>query len=121
MYKVDSKEVRCMKIRAYDYGLMGERVKQARKTKRYTQAQLAEIIDMSSKNFSQIERGETGISLSTLMSLCKALEVSADYILFGTQGGKNSIDLILTELNEEQQLYAEKMLEVYAEYCKKHK
>ena len=91
------------------------------KTKRYTQAQLAEIIDMSSKNFSQIERGETGISLTTLMSLCKVLDVSADYILFGTQGGKSSIDLILSELNEEQHLYAEKMLEVYADYCKKHK
>ncbi len=61
MYKVDSREVRCMKIRAYDYGLMGKRLKQARKTKRYTQAQLAEIIDMSSKNFSRIERGEQGI------------------------------------------------------------
>ena len=49
------------------------------------------------------------------------LEVSADYILFGSQGGKSSVDLILSELNEEQQLYAEKMLEVYADYCKKHK
>ena len=68
MYNIDSKEVRCMKIRAYDYGLIGEKVKQARKTKRYTQVQLAEIIDMSSKNFSQIERGTTGISLTTLMS-----------------------------------------------------
>lgn len=61
MYNIDLRKVKCMKIRAYDYGLMGERIKQARKSKRYTQAQLAEIIDMSSKNFSQIERGETGI------------------------------------------------------------
>lgn len=112
-----------MKIHPYDYGLMGKRIKQARKVKRYTQAQLAEIIDMSSKNFSQIERGETGISLSTLISLCKFLDISADYVLFGVKGEnkKNSIDLLMSELDEEQQLYAEKMIEVYADYCKKHK
>lgn len=112
-----------MKIHPYDYGLMGKRIKQARKAKRYTQAQLAELIEMSSKNFSQIERGETGISLSTLISLCKFLDISADYILFGNQGEnkKSSIDLLMSELNEEQQLYAEKMIEVYADYCKKHR
>lgn len=109
-----------MKIHPYDYGLMGARIKQARKNKRYTQAQIAEIIDMSSKNFSQLERGETGMSISTLISLCKTLEVSADYILFGVHGAnqKSSVDLLLSNLNEEQQLYAEKMIAVYVDSCK---
>ena len=111
-----------MKIHPYDYGLMGARIKQARKNKRYTQAQIAEIIDMSSKNFSQLERGETGMSISTLISLCKTLEVSADYILFGLQGAnhKSSVDLLLSNLNEEQQLYAEKMIAVYVDSCKNY-
>ena len=75
---------------------------------------------MSSKNFSQLERGETGMSISTLISLCKTLEVSADYILFGLQGTnhKSSVDLLLSNLNEEQQLYAEKMIAVYVDSCK---
>ena len=109
-----------MKIQPYDYGLMGERVKQARKAKRFTQAQVAETINMSSKNFSQLERGMTGISLSTLISLCKALDVSADYILFGMESSKqnNSISIMLSELTESQQLYAEKLMEVYVESCK---
>lgn len=111
-----------MKFHSYDYGLMGARIKQARKAKRYTQAQIAEIIDMSSKNFSQIERGETGISISTLISLCKVLEVSSDYILFGTTSEKcqSSIDLLLSELNEEQRLSAEKMIAIYVDSCKKN-
>lgn len=110
-----------MKIQPYDYGLMGERIRQARKARRYTQAQVAEMINMSSKNFSQLERGMTGISLSTLISLCKTLEISADYILFGIENKKqnNSISIMLSELNEEQQLYAEKLLEVYVESCKR--
>ena len=109
-----------MKIQPYDYGLMGERVKQARKAKRFTQAQVAETINMSSKNFSQLERGMTGISLSTLISLCKALDVSADYILFGMESSKqkNSISIMLSELTESQQLYAEKLMEVYVESFK---
>lgn len=110
-----------MKIQPYDYGLMGERIRQARKARRYTQAQVAEMINMSSKNFSQLERGMTGISLSTLISLCKTLEISSDYILFGIESEKqnNSISIMLSELNEEQQLYAEKLLEVYVESCKR--
>ena len=110
-----------MKIQPYDYGLMGERIRQARKARRYTQAQVAEMINMSSKNFSQLERGMTGISLSTLISLCKTLEISADYILFGIENKKqnNSISIMLSELNEEQQLYAEKLLEVYVESCER--
>ena len=53
-------------------------------------------------------------------SVCKTLEVSADYILFGVQGAnqKSSVDLLLSNLNEEQQLYAEKMIAVYVDSCK---
>ena len=103
-----------------DYKLMGERIKQARKIKRYTQAQISEIIDMSSKNFSQLERGETGISVPTLISLCRALEVSTDYILFGVEKNTqhSSISRMLSELNEEQQLYAEKILDIFVQSCK---
>lgn len=108
-----------MKINPYDYGLMGKRVQQARKAKRYTQAELAEMIKMSSKNLSQLERGMTGISLSTLIGICKALDISADYILFGIENeNKNAIDIMLSELSEKEQIYAENLLSVYVEACK---
>ncbi len=110
-----------MKINLYDFGLMGERVKQARKAKRYTQAELAEFINMNPKNVSQIERGVIGISLSTLIGICKTLDVSADYILFGVTSGEqnNAVNKILSELSETEQIYAENLLAVYAEACKK--
>ena len=57
-----------MKTNLYDYGLIGERIRQARKAQRYTQAEVAEMINMSSKNFSQLERGATGLSLATLIA-----------------------------------------------------
>ncbi len=109
-----------MKINPYDFGLIGNRVKQARKAKRYTQAELAELINMNPKNVSQLERGMTGISLSTLISICKVLDVSADYILFGIKNREqnNSINIMLSELSETEQIYAENLLSVYVEACK---
>lgn len=110
-----------MKINPYNYGLMGKRVQQARKARRYTQADLGEIINMDPNNISSLERGVTGISLSTLISLCKTLDVSADYILFGIESknqNKNTINIMLSELSEKEQIYAEDLLWVYVEACK---
>ena len=76
-YNIEFRGV-CMKIEYYDFETIGKRVQQARKIKRYTQAELAEMINMSSQNLSCLERGTTGISIPTLMSLCKALDVSSD-------------------------------------------
>ena len=110
-----------MKINPYDYGYIGKRIQQVRKARRYTQAEVAEMINMSSKNLSQLERGMTGISLSTLINICKALNVSADYILFGIENenqNNNAVNIMLSELNEKEQLYAENLLLVYVEACK---
>ena len=109
-----------MKIKPYEYSLIGERVRQARKAKRYTQAQLAEKIDINPKNVSQLERGMTGISLSSLIAICRTLDVSADYILFGVEGkgAGDTVTKLLAQLDEKDQLYAEKLLQVYADACK---
>ena len=106
-----------MKLKNYDYGLMGRRVQQARKAKRYTQAELAEIINMSSKNLSQLERGMTGISIPTLISLCQALNISADYILFGESKERpnGTASVLLSKLSEEKQLQAEQILKIFVE------
>ncbi len=48
-----------------------------------TQEVLAEKLDMSTQYISDVERGATGISVGTLISLCEELNASSDYILFG--------------------------------------
>ncbi len=109
-----------MKTNLYDFGFIGKRVSQARKTKRYTQAELAELINMSVKNVSRLEHGIMGMSLPTLMSICNTLDVSADYILFGIKNTEqdNPITIMLSELSEQEQLYAENLILVYIEACK---
>ncbi len=113
-YKIEFRGVN-MKIRPYDFKPIGMRIKQMRKLRHFTQEQLAEIIDMSQKNLSMVERGAAGLSISSLMSICKALQTSADYILFGisASNSNNALVEMLSHLDEKQQTYAEEMLSVY--------
>lgn len=106
-----------MELSYYDMVLAGKRIQQARKAKGYTQEVLSEIIMMSSKNLSCLERGTTGLSLSTLVALSRALEVSTDYILFGNDNEKlnNTATLLLSKLPEEKQIQAEKVLQAFVD------
>lgn len=70
-----------MKIKPYDYAPVGERVKNARVMRELTQEQVANYIGVNSKHLSSVERGERGLSISSLMDLCKFLDIDADYIL----------------------------------------
>lgn len=59
--------------------LVGEQLKQIREAKKLTQAQVAERTGndgFSKSRVSDIERGQTNISLKTLESLMKALDIS---------------------------------------------
>ena len=60
---------------------MGHKIKRARKAQRITQIDLAQQIGLSPSFIGQIERGEKAASLETLEAICKALNVSADYLL----------------------------------------
>lgn len=62
---------------------VGARCQIARLSAGYTQQQLAELIDVSVQYLSDMERGKTGMSTTTVVRLCKALNVSADFILLG--------------------------------------
>ena len=65
----------------YDTHLIGQRIKEARKAKRYTQDYVSAQANIGEKFLSQIECGNAGLSVQTLLSLCNILEVSPNYIL----------------------------------------
>lgn len=64
---------------------MGRRIKEARKAKNYTVERFAEIMDLSTQTITNIEAGKKGTSVTTLAKICRNLEISSDYILFGKQ------------------------------------
>lgn len=61
--------------------MIGDRIREARKRKRLTQEQLAEIADISVTFLGEIERNKKLPGLYIFTRIVMALDVSADYIL----------------------------------------
>lgn len=64
---------------------MGNRIAKRRKELQLTQEQLAEAIDLSLQSISCIELGKKAIRPENLFNLCRALGLSADYVLTGVR------------------------------------
>lgn len=62
---------------------VGERIKERRKQMYYTQSSLAEKTGLTSQTIASAEHGSKELRMANLVSICQALEVSADYLLFG--------------------------------------
>lgn len=76
---------------------MGARIKEKRRSLKYTRETLAELADISPQFLANIECGKKGMSFPTLIRLCQCLGVSCDYILLGKtpdRGGGRVYELI---------------------------
>ena len=61
---------------------IGRRIKLARLNLNYTQSDLAEKVDLSTRYISQLERGIAFGSANTIVQICKALKISPDFLLY---------------------------------------
>ena len=59
---------------------IGDRIKLARSQTDYTQEELAEKLQLSSRYISQLERGIAFGSATTIVNICKALNISSDFL-----------------------------------------
>ena len=59
---------------------IGNKIKLARSQTEYTQEKLAEKLSLSSRYISQLERGVAFGSATTIVNLCKALNISSDFL-----------------------------------------
>jgi transcriptional regulator with XRE-family HTH domain len=62
--------------------LVGNNIKRERTKAGYTQEQFSELIGIGTKSLSAIERGTVGVSLTTLLRICKVLSISSNSLLF---------------------------------------
>ena len=72
---------------------IGEKIKRLRKKRKYTQEQLAEMIDISPRNLSNIEQGINFAKANTLEKILLALDISTED-LFSNDELKDSASLI---------------------------
>ncbi|MBO5372067.1 MAG: helix-turn-helix transcriptional regulator [Lachnospiraceae bacterium] len=68
---------------------MGKRLRTYRQLNNYTQENMAEILDISLKHYSEVERGITGLSIEKLIYLSERFDISLDYLLKGHSSTSN--------------------------------
>ena len=59
---------------------IGKKIKLARSKSNYTQEKLAEKLSLSARYISQLERGIAFGSASTIVNLCRALNINSDFL-----------------------------------------
>ena len=64
-----------------DYEMLGVRIREARKSRGYTQSELAELTEYSVQHISHVETGNTKLSVELLICIANALDVSLDELL----------------------------------------
>lgn len=67
----------------YDMKLSGERIRQLRKQKGYTQEKPAQALNIDRSFYSRIESGKTSCSVDSLVRLSELFDVSLDYLVLG--------------------------------------
>ena len=106
---------------------LGKRIKLIRKGQDLTQEMLAEKAGVSQHYIYEIEAGRKAMSIHSFASLTCALDVSADYLLFGdepqlldvdTPSSHNQLMEIAAELNPSQRDHVLEILEVMVPYIK---
>lgn len=80
-----------------NFFLLGQRIRKERLKHRYSQAELAEKLDISTNYMGQIERGDRKPSLDTLVRICNELGTNLDYLL--SDSLTHDEDGLITDIN----------------------
>ena len=99
--------------------LFGERLRSKRKALSFTQEYVAEQVGISLRFYQMIERGKKFVSIDTLISLSKTLQISIDYLLFGglSLSADNPFAETMRTLSSSEREDAVKILTLYAKAC----
>lgn len=120
-----SERIAFTKINIKDTGL---RIKHLRKDQKLTQEMLSEMAGITPHYLYEIESGRKSMSIHILASLAFALQVSADYLLFGDISQRLDFDIpsdhkqlmeLTTRLTSSQRKHVLEILEVMIPYLKR--
>lgn len=83
---------------AFSKKAVGERIRRLREARDITQVQLAAVLGVTQSNVSEMERGVRSVTSHQAVRLAKALRVSIDLILIGTNGAAEKTPLSSVKL-----------------------
>lgn len=95
----------------FDYLSVGRKIKELRDKKRLSQAELAEMIDVSTPYISNIENGHKFLKIETLVAICNTLGVTPDIMLVDVlDNHKLSAESELAQVLEDCTLYESRII-----------
>jgi len=96
---------------------MADRIKSRRESLGFTQESFCEIIELSASSYTKIENAFQKPALDTLIKIAEHLELSLDYIVFGTEERKpktvadtDVLSSLLEYADDEKLLHASELL-----------
>ena len=93
------------------YLVSSKNIKTLRIKQGYSVDELAEAADISTKFLYNIEAGKAGFSAKVLLNIAKALNVSCDFILTGSETDDESIIIeIIRQFDRAERKYLERIL-----------
>lgn len=72
--------------------IIGNNIKEARTQRKYTQGKLAEQLNISDKFVSLLERGESGLSITNIVYICKELNIEPNTLFKGIFDYSDNVD-----------------------------
>lgn len=83
---------------------VGSFIAALRKEKKYTQAQLAEILNVSNRTISKWENGDGFPDITILPEVADALDITVDELLSGEKKPQKAVDFKVTEVENKDNL-----------------
>ena len=98
-----------------DWIAIGARIRKQREYFGYTRETFAEKLDVTPKFCSDIELGVKGMSVGTLCRIASVLQLSTDYILFGTDNDFEECPacMMLQKCAPEKRKYIEDIIKTF--------
>ena len=109
------------KNKTYNTRSTGERIRSKRILLGLTQEEVAEQIHRVPKYYSDVERGSCGMSMETMISIAKTLDISLDYMIFGmptkeeiarVESQETSLIHLLAKCNSRQHEYVTRLMQL---------
>lgn len=100
---------------------IGKRIRKTREHYGFTRERLAEMANISPQFLVHIENGTKSMTANTICNLARALNVSADYLLFGLEDTDLNRTLAmeaLVSLLPEDRMLAERVLQTVLQMIK---
>ena len=103
-----------------NFKIIGKRIKEVRKAQGISQEKLAELADLSTQYMGQIETAARKASLTSLVKISNALNVSLDELLYGNRPDRpgemqSELDSILSDCD----IYEKRVLYELVVQCRK--